>query len=129
VAVFKPTLAIKGNLASLVIDGHLQGIIAHHKKHLTVGKHGRVKGQVHANSVTVLGQVIGDIRSDGIVSLAKGADVEGNIFCVRARIEDGASFRGRIDMGQPLRVTVSNEPAQAETVSTEQPRTVAAKTA
>lgn len=128
-AVIKPTLAIKGNLSALVIDGHIEGIIAHHKKHLTVGKQGRVKGLVYANSVTVLGQVIGDIRSDGIVSLAKGADVEGNIFCARALIEDGASFRGKIDMGEPPKVTVSNEPAQAEPVCTEKPRTVAAKTA
>jgi cytoskeletal protein CcmA (bactofilin family) len=97
VAVAKPTLAIKGNSLALVIDGHIEGIIAHHKKHLTVGKQGRVKGQVHASSVTVLGQVIGEIRSDGIVSLAKGADVEGNIFCARVLIEDGARFIGQVN--------------------------------
>lgn len=128
-AVIKPTLAVKGNLSSLVIDGHIEVIIAYHTKHLTVGKQGRVKGQVRASSVTVLGQVIGDIRSDGIVSLAKGADVEGNIFCARALIEDGASFRGKIDTGERTKVTVSNEPAQAEPVRTEIPLTVAAKTA
>ncbi len=128
-AVIKPTLAIKGNLSALVIDGHIEGIIAHHKKHLTVGKQGRVKGQVHASSVTVLGQVIGEIRSDGIVSLAKGADVEGNIFCARALIEDGASFRGKIDMGEPSKVIVLNEPAQTKPVCTEKPYSVAGQSA
>ena len=96
-AVAKPTLAIKGNSLALVIDGHVEGIFAHHKKHLTVGKQGRVKGQVHASSVTVLGQVIGEIRSDGIVSLAKGADVEGNIFGARVLIDDGARFMGQVN--------------------------------
>ena len=96
-AVAKPTLAITGNSLGLVIDGHVEGIIAQHKKRLTVGKQGRVKGQVHASSVTVLGQVNGEIRSDGIVTLARGADVEGNIFCARVFIEDGARFKGQVN--------------------------------
>ena len=128
-ALINPALAIKGNLSSLVIDGHLEGIIAHHKKHLTVGKQGRVKGQVHASSVTVLGQVIGDIQSDGIVVLARGADVQGNISCLRALIEDGASFRGKIAMGAALKATASNESAPCESVRPEKPRKVAAKKA
>ena len=93
----KSTLAIRGNSSVLVINGHVEGIAAHHTKHLTVGKQGRVMGQVNASTVTVLGQVIGEIRSDGYVLLAKGADVEGTIFCARVLVEDGARFNGKID--------------------------------
>lgn len=95
--VAKPTLVIKGDAMALVIDGPVEGIIAHHETHLTVGKQGRIKGQVHASSVTVIGQVIGDVRSDGVVSLANGAYVEGNIFGTRVVIEDGARFNGQFD--------------------------------
>jgi cytoskeletal protein CcmA (bactofilin family) len=97
VTVARRTLAIKGNSSALVIDAHVEGIAAHHTKHLTVGKHGRVKGQVSASSVTVLGQFVGEIRSDGFVSLAKGANVEGNIICARVLIEEGARFLGKIE--------------------------------
>ncbi len=98
VYVIGPTLVFKGELSAdedLVIEGHIEGTIAHHKKHLTVGKQGRVRADIHATSVIIEGQLVGDIRSDGIVSLAKGADVEGNIFCARIVMEDGARFKAK----------------------------------
>jgi cytoskeletal protein CcmA (bactofilin family) len=86
---------------------------------LTVGKQGRVKADIDATSVIIEGQLVGDIRSDGIVSLAKGADVEGDIFCARVVIEDGARYKGKIDMGEPPKVSVvPKEPVQAEPVRT-----------
>jgi len=90
----------------LIIEGHLECAIAHHKKHLTVGKHARVKADVQAGTVTVLGQLIGDIYSDGIVSLAKGADVKGNIFCAGLLIDEGARFIGKINMEEPPNATI-----------------------
>jgi cytoskeletal protein CcmA (bactofilin family) len=96
---------------------------------LTVGKQGRVKADIDATSVIIEGQLVGDIRSDGIVTLAKGADVEGNIFCARIVMEDGARFKGKIDMGDAPKVSVvPKEPVQAEPVRTEKPRTVAGQT-
>ena len=132
VSVIGPTLVFKGELSAdedLIIEGHIEGTIAHHKKHLTVGKQGRVKADIHASSVIVLGQLIGDIYSEGMVSLAKGADVKGNIFCTRLFVEDGARFKGNIDMGEPPKVSVPKESEQAEPGRTEKPRTVAGHTA
>ena len=109
VSVIGPTLVFKGELATdedLVIEGQVEGTIAHHKKNLTVGKQGRVKADIHANSVIIEGQLIGDIHSDNIVSLANGADVTGNIFCDRIIMEDGARFTGTIDMGERPKVTL-----------------------
>jgi cytoskeletal protein CcmA (bactofilin family) len=132
VLVIGSTLVIKGELSAdedLIIEGHVEGTIAHHKKHLTVGKQGRVLADIHASSVIVEGQLVGDIHSEGMVSLAKGADVKGNIFCARLVMEDGARFIGNIDMGEPPKVTVPKVPEQAEPARTEKPRTVAGHTA
>ena len=133
VSVIGSTLVIKGELSAdedLFIEGHIEGTIAHHKKHLTVGKQGRVVADIHANSVIVEGQLVGDIHSEGLVSLAKGADVRGNIYCGRIVMEDGARFKGKIDMGEPPKVTaVSKEPVQAEPVRTDKPSKVAGETA
>ena len=131
-SVIGPTLVIKGELSAdedLIIEGHIEGTIAHHKKHLTVGKQGRVLADIHASSVIVEGQLVGDIHSDGMVSLVKGAEVKGNIFCARLVMEDGARFIGNIDMGEPPKVTVPKVPEQAEPVRTEKPRTVAGQAA
>ena len=133
VSVIGPTLVFKGELSAdedLIIEGHIEGSIAHHKKHLTVGRQGRVKADIHASSVIILGQLIGDIHSEGIVSLAKGADVVGNIYCSRIVMEDGARFIGKIDMGKAAKVlAVPKEPVQVEPVRTEKPLTVAGKSA
>jgi cytoskeletal protein CcmA (bactofilin family) len=122
VSVIGPTLIFKGELSAdedLVIEGDIEGTIAHHKKHLTIGKQGRVKADIHATSVIVEGRLIGDIHSEGVVSLAKGADVTGNIYCDRIVMEDGARFKGRIDMGEKPKVSKPKEPVQIEAVNTE----------
>ena len=123
VYVIGPTLVFKGELSAdedLIIEGQIEGTIAHHKKNLTVGKQGRVKADIHASSVIVLGQLIGDIHSEGMVSLAKGADVRGNISCARIVMEDGARFKGKIDMGESPKVAVvPKAPEQAEPVHIE----------
>ncbi len=116
VSVIGPTLEFKGELQAdedLVIEGQVEGTIAHHKKRLTIGKQGRVRADIDANSVIVEGQLVGDIHGVEVVSLASGADVTGNIFCRRIVIEDGARFNGRIDMGDQPKVTlVPKKPAQ-----------------
>jgi len=132
VYVIGPTLVFKGELSAdedLFIEGRIEGTIAHHKMNLTVGKQGRVKANIDATSVIIEGQLVGDIRSDGTVTLAKGADVDGNIFCSRIVMEDGARFKGEIDMGEPPKVTVApKDPLQAKSVRTDKPSKVAGQT-
>ena len=109
VSVIGPTLVFKGELAAdedLVIEGQVEGTIAHHKKRLTVGKLGRVKADIDASSVIVEGQLVGDIHGEEVVKLASGADVTGNIFCRRIVIEDGARFNGKIDTEERTKVTL-----------------------
>lgn len=102
VSVIGPTLVFKGELSAdedLVIQGTIEGTIAHHKKNLTVGKEGRVKADINAASVTIEGHVEGDIHGDEFVELAKSAVVTGNIFSPRIKMADGARFNGSVDMG------------------------------
>ncbi len=123
ISVIGPTLVFKGELSAdedLVIEGQIEGTIAHHEKHLTVGKQGRVKADIHASSVIILGQLVGDIHSKGIVSLAKGANVIGNIYCGRIIMEDGARFEGKIDMGETPKISaVPKQPVKGDTARTE----------
>jgi cytoskeletal protein CcmA (bactofilin family) len=101
VSVIGPTLRFKGELSAnedLIIEGEIEGTIAHQDKNLTVGREGRVKADINARTVEIFGIVEGDIRGDDIVKLAKTADVKGNVFCSRIVMEDGAKFSGSIDM-------------------------------
>ena len=99
-SVIASTRLLKGKPSmaeALIIDGHLECTSAHHEKHLIVGKHGLVKADIHAGTVVVFGQLVGDIYSEDKVSLARGSDVKGNIFCANVIMETGARFTGRID--------------------------------
>jgi len=101
VSVIGPTLIFKGELTAnedLVIEGTIEGSIAHQDKNLTVGKKGRVTADIHAQHVEVLGEVNGDILADKLVTLKSTAVVTGNIVCARIVMEDGACFSGNVEM-------------------------------
>jgi cytoskeletal protein CcmA (bactofilin family) len=121
--IIGPSLVIKGEFSAdedLIIEGRIEGKIAHHKKNLTIGEQGRVKADIHAASVIVLGKLEGDIHSDGTVTLAKGCNVDGNIFSNRIVMEEGARFTGTIDMEEsPKTPEVSKEMALADEVRKE----------
>lgn len=117
VSVIGPTLSFRGELSAdedLVIEGTIEGTIAHHRKNLTVGKQGHVTADIHASSVIIEGELDGDIHSDGLVSLAKGSTVNGNINCARIVMEDGATFNGKIDMCVTKKFKVADEPEEIE---------------
>lgn len=100
-SVIGPTLIFKGELSAnedLIIEGQIEGTIAHQDKNLTVGKEGRVKANIDARTVEIFGKVEGDIRGEDSVKLAKSSEVTGNIRCARIIMEDGAHFTGNIEM-------------------------------
>jgi cytoskeletal protein CcmA (bactofilin family) len=112
VSVIGPTLVFKGELSAdedLIIEGTIEGTIAHHKKNLTIGAKGRVAADIHANSVLVEGHLDGDIHSDGLVSLAKGATVHGNIYCARLMLQDGSHFNGKVQMEKQSALKIAPE--------------------
>ena len=117
VSVIGPTLEFKGELSAdedLVIEGKIEGTIAHHQKNLTIGKQGRVKADIHATSVLVEGELNGDIHSEVLVSLSKSAMVTGNIYCSRLVMEEGATFNGKIEMVVAKHLKIAPKPEAAE---------------
>ena len=88
---------VKGG-ENLVIDGKVAGTIELWQHVLTVGPTGRVKAELSAKSVVVLGQVNGSIEASERVSIGETGSVEGAITAPRLVVADGAQLQGRVDM-------------------------------
>jgi cytoskeletal protein CcmA (bactofilin family) len=101
------SVVIKGELdgsEDLVIDGHVEGKIELREHTLTIGANGRIKAQVFAKAVIVLGELTGNISAAERVEIRENGAVDGDIVAPRIAIAEGAHFRGSIDMqrkGQP----------------------------
>ena len=103
VSVIGPTLKFSGELSAnedLIIEGEIEGTIAHQDKNLTVGHEGRVKADIKAKTVEIYGSVEGDIRGEDLVKLAKTSRVKGNVYCARIVMEDGATISGNMDRSE-----------------------------
>ena len=83
---------------SVIINGAIEGKISRHTKNVFVGEQGRVTAMIHASTVTIRGQVDGDIYGDELVELLDGARVTGNIYCSCVRVQKGAQFNGTVSM-------------------------------
>ena len=95
------SVQIKGELTGnedLTIEGMVDGKITVKDHNLTIGANGRITAEVHAKTVNVVGQVIGNIIADDKVELAPTGSVQGDIRAPRVAIADGARFKGSIDM-------------------------------
>ena len=102
VSYFGPGMQLSGDVTvaeGLVIEGAFDGNVTSTDENLTVGKKGRVKGELHGIVVSVRGRVEGKIYGDEVVRLYPTAVVDGTVYCKRLIIDDGATFNGNIDMG------------------------------
>ena len=115
------TIKIKGTITgdeNLVIEGTVEGTVDLPKHDLTVGQSGQVTADVTANTVKVDGQVSGDISGAEKVIVTKSGRVQGNIVAPRVTLEDGAKFKGSIDMdpGEAIRkpTPVKSSPPKEE---------------
>ncbi len=102
------SVVIKGELSGsedLTIEGQVDGKIELRDNVLTIGPNARIKAQVFAKSVIVLGKVNGNVSASEKIDIREHGSVEGDIVAPRVAIADGAYFRGSIDMqrsGKPL---------------------------
>jgi cytoskeletal protein CcmA (bactofilin family) len=95
------SVVIKGELSGsedLTIEGQVDGKIELRENVLTIGPNARIKAQVFAKSVVVLGKVTGNVSASEKVDIREHGSVEGDIVAPRLAIADGAYFRGSIDM-------------------------------
>jgi cytoskeletal protein CcmA (bactofilin family) len=96
-----PSISLKGDVTGdedLMIQGRIEGKVKLTKHNVTIGPEGRVKADVHGRTVVVEGQVEGDLRGEEQIILRRTAKVEGSITAPRVTLEDGAVFRGGIEM-------------------------------
>src|SRR5215203_2236590 len=95
------SVVIKGELngsEDLTIEGHVEGTIQLRDHVLTIGPNGKIKAQVFAKSVIVLGEVTGNVTASEKVDIRDNGSVDGDIVSPRVAIAEGAHFRGTVDM-------------------------------
>jgi cytoskeletal protein CcmA (bactofilin family) len=111
VAVIGPKITFKGELTGeedLVIMGTVEGSIDLKGNHLTIASQGVIKANVSARTITVEGKVEGDIVATERISVKSASNVKGNLKAERVTLEDGAKFRGSIDMDVEAKSTYTS---------------------
>ncbi len=95
------SVVIKGELngsEDLTIEGLVEGTIQLRDHVLTIGPNGKIKAQVFAKAVIILGQVTGNVTASEKVDIRDNGSVDGDIISPRVAIAEGAHFRGSVDM-------------------------------
>jgi cytoskeletal protein CcmA (bactofilin family) len=95
------SVVIKGELSGsedLTIEGHVEGRIELRDNVLTIGPNGKIRAEVFAKSVIVLGEVVGNVTASEKVDIRDNGSVDGDIISPRVAIAEGAHFRGSVDM-------------------------------
>jgi cytoskeletal protein CcmA (bactofilin family) len=101
IAVIGHSIRIDGDLRGeedLRVDGNISGTIQLPNHSLTIGKEGRINANAYAKSITVDGELSGDIYGSECVTIRANARVTGNVVATRVSVEEGAQFKGSIDM-------------------------------
>lgn len=127
------SVIIKGELSGsedLTIEGQVEGKIELNNNVLTIGTNAKIKAQVFAKTVVVLGEVTGNITASEKVDIRDNGSVDGDITSPKVAIAEGAHFRGAIDMnrgaGGPGPVKTDGKPAaQSSPASSGTPATPA----
>ena len=103
-ATIGKSLVVKGELSgseSLYIDGKVEGAINLPGNRVTVGRNGQVAANISAREVVVLGKVRGNIQASDRVDIRSEGSLTGDVVAARISIEDGAFFKGGIDITKP----------------------------
>lgn len=94
-------VSITGQIFSkedLIIDGEVEGTVEAHDHKLTIGPNGKVKATIKAKDIVILGVVQGNVEATEKIDIKKDARLVGDIKTARIAIEDGAVFKGSIDI-------------------------------
>ena len=121
-AVLGKSVTVKGQILSredLTIDGEVEGTIEMQEHRLTIGPNGKVRASVKAREVIVLGTLHGNVETGDRIDIRKEAKLVGDLKTARIVIEDGAYFKGNVDI---IRAEVPR-PAASPAVSAPRPVT------
>jgi len=114
-ATIGKSLVIKGEVTgseSLYIDGRVEGSINLSGNRVTVGRNGVVAANINAREIVVLGKVRGNLTASDRVDIRSDGSLTGDVIASRISIEDGAFFKGGIDIrkgGQPQQQKANGE--------------------
>lgn len=100
------SVVVKGELSGsedLYLDGEVEGTIELRDHTLIVGPNGRIRAHISAREIIIHGKVEGNITSDERVELKRSCVLEGDIVTQRIMIEDGAFFKGSVDLERESR--------------------------
>lgn len=103
------SVVIKGDLhgsEDLTIEGQVEGTIELKENVLTIGPNGRIKAQVFAKTVIILGTVHGNVTASEKIDIRDGASVTGDVASPRVAIAEGAQFHGSVDMQRGAKRTL-----------------------
>ena len=115
------SVVIKGELngsEDQTIEGHVEGTIQLKDHVLTIGPNGRIKAQVFAKAVIVLGEVTGNVTASDKVDIRDNGSVDGDIVSPRVAIAEGAHFRGSVDMQRKAGPAAPQEKAKPAAATT-----------
>jgi cytoskeletal protein CcmA (bactofilin family) len=120
-ATIGKSLVIKGEVTgseSLYIDGRVEGSINLSGNRVTVGRNGVVSANINAREIVVLGKVRGNLTASDRVDIRSDGSLTGDVVAARISIEDGAFFKGGIDIRKAGQKSGNEEvKAQAETAT------------
>ncbi len=100
-ALIGPSIEIKGSLSGgedLFVEGRVEGKIELAQHSVTIGTKGRIKADIRGRNIVVMGEVEGNIFGSEQIILRQSSTVQGNLVAPRVSLEDGANFKGSIDM-------------------------------
>lgn len=123
-ATIGKSLVIKGEISgseTLYIDGQVEGSVNMPGNRVIVGRNGNVSANIAAREVVVLGKVLGNIHASDRVDIRSEGALTGDVIAQRISIEDGAFFKGGIDIRKPGNGTTAGSSTAKEA---EKPRTL-----
>jgi cytoskeletal protein CcmA (bactofilin family) len=95
----------------LYVDGTVEGTIESPEHKLTIGPHGTVHAGIKAREILVLGTIQGNVETSERIEIRKDAKLTGDLRTARIIIEDGAYFKGSIDIVKPEPAKIAPKPA------------------
>jgi cytoskeletal protein CcmA (bactofilin family) len=110
------SLRVKGEISGtedLLIDGEIEGLIELDGRKLTVGTTAKLTADINARDVVVYGDVKGNVHAAGKIEIKKGGSVNGNLTTAQILIEDGADFRGSIEIDRAEKEADKNVSSRA----------------
>src|SRR3989441_11617638 len=122
------SLHVKGEIAGnedLHIDGTVQGLVQLGERKLTVGTTAKLTADIIAGEVVVYGNVKGNVRAKGRIEIRKDGSVNGDLTTSRIMIEDGAYFKGSIEIDKsPEKESGGNAFARTSSAGTATTKTI-----